>query len=72
MNYFYDNHSGCGGAKTHICYCNECGSTDLRNPRTDESDHRQVTRFTCNNCGYHPYNSSMCYYVDDDGEKRYV
>jgi len=41
--------------KLRIFSCNECGSVNLKNPRNSESDHRDVLRFTCKECGNHPY-----------------
>jgi len=58
--YFYrGNHGLCRDGKLHAFYCNECGSFDLEYPRMSESDHRDVLRFSCKNCGYQPYWGSM-------------
>jgi hypothetical protein len=69
--YFYDRWTN-GKDKTYKCYCEFCGSVDLKNPYTDESDHRQITRFTCNTCGKYPYiHSNFIYHMDITGCKRY-
>jgi hypothetical protein len=54
------NNNNCRDGKIRIFSCNECGSINLKDPRDSESDHRDVLRFTCNNCGIAPYHHWMC------------
>lgn len=56
------NNNNCRDNKLRFFRCNECGSIDLKNPRDSESDHRDVLRFTCNQCGNQPYESWMGIY----------
>ena len=57
MQYFYtDVNEG----TERKCRCNECGSTELENPRTVEVDHRDKQMFTCMRCGGRPYYSPEC------------
>jgi len=53
------NNNNCRDNKLRFFRCNECGSIDLRDPRESESDHRDVLRFTCNQCNNQPYEHWM-------------
>lgn len=49
--YVFYNRDG----KLRFFTCNMCGSVNLCKPHNSESDHRNVLRFTCNNCNNKPY-----------------